>query len=61
VSTRLPTDLPGDKVRKAIDEFCETLKNNTETSRSEIINAVSKKFDLSPLESEFLRRQLMEP
>jgi hypothetical protein len=59
VPTRLPTDLPGDKVRKAIDEFCEILKSNTELSKGEIINTVSKKFDLSPLEGEFLRRQLM--
>ncbi len=61
MSTRLPTDLPGDKIRKAIDEFCDILKSNTELSKAEIINSVSKKFDLSPLESDFLRRQLMTP
>lgn len=53
----LPTEIPGDKLRKAIDEFAELLKS-TNKSRGELIEIVSKKFDLSPLECDFLIRQL---
>ena len=54
----LPTELQGDKVRKAVEEFCELLKQDKKKNRGELIEAVSKKYDLSPLESEFLVRQL---
>lgn len=54
----LPTELPGDKLRKAIDEFCELVKQNPATSRGELIERVSRKYDLSPRECDFLLRQL---
>lgn len=53
----LPTEVPGDKLRKAIDEFSYLIKS-TDKSRTELLEIVSRKFDLSPLECEFLIRQL---
>lgn len=53
----LPTNVPGDKLRKAIEEFSELLKF-TNKSRAELLEQVSRKFDLSPLECDFLLRHL---
>lgn len=52
------TELPGEKMRRAIDEFCELRKQHPEKSTKELLDRVSNKFDLSPLECEFLQRQL---
>lgn len=49
-----PTQVPGDKLKKAIAEFSEILQNKPEASRAEILRMVEIKFDLSPRECEFL-------
>ena len=58
MSQKQPTQLPGDKMRKAIEEFCRQQENNPELTRAEIIERVNRKFDLSPLECDFLLRHL---
>jgi hypothetical protein len=58
MASGLPTEVQGDKVRKAVEEFCELLKQDKKKTRGELIEAVSRKYDLSPLECEFLLRQL---
>ena len=58
MTTRRTTELPGEKMRKAIEEFCELQKQQPAKTRGELIEMVSRKFDLSPLEHDFLIRQL---
>lgn len=58
MTTRRVTELPGEKMRKAIEEFCELHKQQPTTPRGELIEKISRKFDLSPLEHDFLIRQL---
>lgn len=53
-----PTEQTGERMRKAIEEFCELRKQYPVKPRGELIEMVSRKFDLSPLECEFLQRQL---
>lgn len=52
------TELPGDKLRKAIDELCELKRQYPNKTTGELLDKVTCKFDLSPLESDFLLRQL---
>ena len=59
MSTQMPTELPGDKLRKAVSEFSELVKKGEKT-RGEILDIVARKYDLSPLESDFLLRQLKD-
>jgi len=58
MTTRRPTDLPGEKMRKAIEEFSELQKTQPTKTRGELIEEVARKFDLSPLEHDFLIRNL---
>ena len=58
MSDTMPTCLPGDKLRKAVQEYCELKKSKPELSSREIVERVCRKFDLTPLESDFLLRQL---
>lgn len=58
MTTESPTQLPGDKLRKAIDAFSELRKKHPEKSKQELVNTVAQQHDLSPLECEFLLRQL---
>jgi len=58
MKTSKVTELPGEKMRKAIDAFCELQRQYPDKSRGELLEKVSQKFDLSPVECEFLRRQL---
>ncbi|WP_136795851.1 MULTISPECIES: hypothetical protein [Desulfosediminicola] len=60
MTTKRPTELPGDKLRKAIDEYSQLRTTTPELSANATINKVAQKFDLSPIECEFLRRQLLE-
>lgn len=60
MTTRQPTELPGDKLRKAIDEYSQLRLKFPDLSVNTAINKVAQKFDLSPLECEFLHRQLLE-
>lgn len=54
----LPTQIPGEKLRKAIDEFSELRNKYPAATREELIDMVAQKFDLSPLETDFLLRHL---
>lgn len=57
MSTSIPTQLPGDKLKKALTVFSELLENNPEKSRKELLQKVEIQFDLSPRECEFLNGQ----
>ncbi len=60
MKTSKVTELPGEKMRKAIDAFCELQRQYPGKTRVELLERVSQQFDLSPLECEFLRRQLKD-
>lgn len=48
--------VPGEKTKKAIEEFSELLLSFPEKSRWELLQEVELKFDLSPQECEFLNK-----
>ena len=50
----------GDKLKKAVIHFAELLEASPEKSRSELLQVVQLKFDLSPADCEFLDRHLAE-
>lgn len=54
----LPTSLPGDKLRKAVQRYAELKQQSPESSHFELLELVAREFDLSPLESDFLNRNL---
>ena len=56
MSNSHPTQLPGDKVKKAIIRLSELIEQYPDKSRKELLNQVEIKFDLSPLECEFLNK-----
>ncbi len=58
MSNKLPTSIPGDTLRKAIAEYAELLNSHPEMGHQERLHRVCLKFDLSPLQSEFLHKQL---
>lgn len=60
MTTTRVTELAGDKLRKAIEEYCELKKSNPGSSPAQLMEQVCRKLDLSPLEADFLRRQLLE-
>ena len=51
---------PGEKIQKALREFVELLEHKPEKKRRELLQEVALRFDLSPLECEFLERNLSE-
>ncbi len=51
---------PGDKMKKAIQEFSELLVAKPEKSRRQLLEQVAIKFDLSPNEYAFLERHFKE-
>lgn len=56
----LPTQLRGERVKKAIEAYCELKEKSPEIERRIILQRIELKFDLTPLECEFLNRQLSE-
>lgn len=58
MTSQLPTTLPGDTLRKAIQEYCELHQKDTDLPHEKLMQAVAVKFDLSPLQCEFLDKQL---
>lgn len=56
MSSSLPTELKGDKIKKAISRFSELLEHHPNKTRKAILDEVVIKFDLSPLECEFLHK-----
>ncbi len=54
MTQKLPTQQPGDKLKKAITLFAELLKKHPDKSRQDHLHRVEIQFDLSPRECEFL-------
>ncbi len=54
MTSTLPTQQSGDKMKKALELFSELLKKKPDVSRGTLLNEVEIKFDLSPRECEFL-------
>jgi len=50
----------GDKLKKAVRHFSELIELHPEKSRLELLEKVQLKFDLSPVDCEFLNRYLQE-
>ena len=50
----------GERIRKAVRWIVEILKEEEDKSRQEVIEEAEKRFDLSPLECDFLERKLSE-
>ncbi len=55
-----PTQLPGERVKKALQAYCELHAENPGQDRNHLLQKVELQFDLSPLECDFLQRQLLE-
>ncbi|EKD39314.1 MAG: hypothetical protein ACD_75C00442G0007 [uncultured bacterium] len=51
---------PGEKMKKAIKELSELLTSKPGTNRSQLLQQVAIKFDLSPNECAFLERHFKE-
>jgi hypothetical protein len=58
--TTRPTQLPSERVKKAIEAYCEMKEDNPGADLRSLLQRVEIKFDLTPLECEFLHRQLLE-
>ncbi|WP_163336594.1 hypothetical protein [Desulfopila sp. IMCC35008] len=58
MATNLPTTLPGDTLRKAIQEYSLLQQRGPDKPHKKLLEIVAVKFDLSPLQCEFLDRQL---
>ncbi len=56
----LPTQVPGDKLKKAITLFSELLENHPEKTRSTLMQEVQMKLDLSPMDCEFLNKHFAQ-
>jgi hypothetical protein len=51
---------PGEKIKNALLEFSELLEEKGEQERKSILQKIVLKYDLSPRESDFLRRQCLD-
>lgn len=51
---------PGEKMKKAIQELSELIASKPEKSRTQLLQQVALKFDLSPNECAFLERHFKE-
>ena len=60
MSSSLPTQLKGEKIKNAISRFSELLESHPQKSRKAILDEVVIKFDLSPLECEFLHKHFAD-
>ena len=58
--TTRPTQLPGERVKKALEAYCEMRADNPGADLRGLLQQVELKFDLTPLECEFLHRQLLD-
>lgn len=58
--TTRPTQLPGERVKKALEAYCEMRADNPSADLRGLLQQVELKFDLTPLECEFLHRQLLD-
>jgi hypothetical protein len=48
----------GDRMKKAVQHFCELIEAAPEKTRLELLHQVELKYDLSPAECEFLNNYL---
>lgn len=60
MSSSHPTQVKGEKVKKAIARFAELLELHPQKSRQAILNDVVVRYDLSPLECEFLHKHFSD-
>jgi len=51
-----PTQLPGDKLKKALVLFSELQERKSKKTKKQLLQEVEIAFDLSPLECEFLEK-----
>ncbi len=56
----LPTSRPGDKLKRAIQEFSDIIQANPDKSRIAVLNEVITKYDLSPKDGQFLRERFKD-
>ena len=56
----LPTNIPGDKIKKALTLLAQKLEVNPDADRKKLLNEVEIRFDLTPKECEFLHRNFSE-
>ena len=50
----------GERIRKAVRWIIEVLREERDRKRRDVIEEAERRFDLSPLECEFLERKLIE-
>ncbi len=60
MTTKYPTQAPGDKLKKAIQLLSELLETQPEKTRLELLHQVEIQLDLSPRECEFLNNHFDE-
>lgn len=60
MSAHNPTQLPGDKLKKAISLFSELKQRKPEKSMIALLQEVEIQFDLTPLECEFLNKHFSD-
>ena len=60
MSASHPTQVKGDKIKNAISRFSELLERHPDKSRKTILDEVVIKYDLSPLECEFLHKHFSD-
>lgn len=58
--SKSPIHPPGDAIQKAIRELSYLVENKPDKTRNQLLQEVALKFDLSPLECDFLQRHLAE-
>lgn len=51
-----PTQLPGDKLKKALTTLAELTERKPDKTRRELLQEIELQFDLSPTECEFLNK-----
>lgn len=56
MSSQQPTKRTGDKKKQALVELCDLVEKHPEKSRQELLQQVEIKYDLTPIECEFLNR-----
>ena len=56
----LPTQVKGDKIKNALARFSELLELHPQKSRMAILDEVIIKYDLSPIECDFLHKHFSD-
>ncbi len=61
MTTQQPTREKGDKKKQALAELCILLEKHPDKSRQSLLQEVEIKYDLNPMECEFLHRNFQNP